>query len=70
MDSCFLLLLLFFLGSATRGIWKFLGLGTEWELQLPAYATGVATWDPSFICDLHGSLRQHPVLNPLDKDRD
>ena len=26
------------------------------ELQLPAYTTATATWDPSCICDLHHSL--------------
>ena len=26
--------------------------GVESELQLPAYATATATWDPSHICDL------------------
>ena len=29
------------------------GLGVESELQLPAYTTATATWDPSHICDLH-----------------
>ena len=28
------------------------GLGVESELQVPAYATAVATWEPSCICDL------------------
>ena len=27
-------------------------LGVELELQLPAYATATATWDPSGICDM------------------
>ena len=39
--------------------------GAESELQLPAYATPIATPDPSHICKLHSSLRQHWVLNPL-----
>ena len=28
-------------------------LGVESELQLWAYATAIAAWDPSRICDLH-----------------
>ena len=40
------------------------------ELQLPAYAQTTAMWDPSRICDLHHSLWQHQILNPLSKTRD
>ena len=40
------------------------------ELQLPAYSTAAATWDPSNICDLHHSSWQFWVLNPLSKARD
>ena len=35
-----------------------------------AYATDTATPDLSRICDLHCSLQQHRVLNPLSKARD
>ena len=43
----------------------------ELELQLlPAYATATATPDPSSICDLHHSLWQHWILNPLSEARD
>ena len=47
-------------------------LGVESELQLLAYVTATATAmrDPSHICNLHHSLRQHWVLNPLSKARD
>ena len=53
-------------------------LGVEFELQLPAYTTATATdtdtdtatLDPSCICDLHCSLWQHRILNPLSKARD
>ena len=45
-------------------------LGVELELQLPAYATATAMWDPSRICDLHHRSRQHRILNPLRKARD
>ena len=33
-------------------------LGVELELQLLAYTTATATWDPSHIWDLHHSSRQ------------
>ena len=45
-------------------------LGIELELQLQTYATTTATQDPSHICDLHHSLRQSLILDPLSKARD
>ena len=30
-------------------------LGVKSELQLPAYTTGTATWDLSYVCNLNGS---------------
>ena len=45
-------------------------LETESELQLPAYVTATATQDPSHVCDLHHSSRQHRILNPLSGARD
>ena len=45
-------------------------LGVILELQQPAYTTATATWDRSRICDLHHSLRQHWILNPLREARD
>ena len=45
-------------------------LGVELELQLPSYATTTATRDPSPICDLHHSLWQCGIPNPLSKARD
>ena len=35
------------------------------ELQLPTYTTATATRDSSHICDLHHSLWQLWILNPL-----
>ena len=35
----------------------------EFELQLPAYTTATAMWDPSHICDLHHSSQQCWILN-------
>ena len=45
-------------------------LGIESELQLRAYITAIATWDPSPICDLHRSSLQLQILNPLSEARD
>ena len=44
-------------------------LGVELELQLPAYTAAIATWDLSCICDLHCSLWQCQILNPLSEAR-
>ena len=44
--------------------------GVESELQLPAYVTATATWDPSRLCNLHHGSQQCQILNPLSKDRD
>ena len=45
-------------------------IGVESELQLPTYTTATATRDPSHICDLHYSSRQHQIPNPLSKAKD
>ena len=45
-------------------------LGVELELQLLAYATATAMPDLSRICDLHHSLQQRWILNPLSEARD
>ena len=45
-------------------------LGVESELQLPACTTATATQDPSRVCDLHHSLRQCKIRNPLSEARD
>ena len=41
-------------------------LGVKSELQLQAYATATATWDPSHVC----SLQQRLILNALSETRD
>ena len=46
------------------------GPGVELELQLPAYTTTTAMQGLSRICDLHRSLRQSWILNPLSEARD
>ena len=45
-------------------------LGVQSELQLLAYTTAIATWDPSPICNLHHSSWQCGVLNPVSEARD
>ena len=42
----------------------------ESEQQLPAYATAIVMPDPSHLCDLYHSLRQHQILNTLSKTGD
>ena len=49
---------------------EFPRLGVKSELQLPAYATGAATQDPSCAQGLHHSSQQHQILNPLSVARD
>ena len=44
-------------------------LGVELELQLLAYIRAIAMRDPSLACDLHHSLQQHQILNPLSEAR-
>ena len=44
-------------------------LGLKLELQLPAYPTATATWDPSCICKLHHNSQQCWILNPLSEAR-
>ena len=45
-------------------------LEVESELQLPAYATATATWDPSCVFNLFHSSRQRQILNCLIEVRD
>ena len=45
-------------------------LGVKSELQVLAHARAIATRDPSHICNLHRSSRQHRILNPLSEARD
>ena len=40
------------------------------ELQLLAYATAIAMWDLSCICDLHHRSQNYQILNPLSRARD
>ena len=47
-------------------------LEVESGLQLLAYTTATATWDPNRVCGLHHSSRQRQrrILNPLSEARD
>ena len=45
-------------------------LDVEYELQLPAYTTGIAMQDLSRICNLHHSSRQCRILKPAEQTRD
>ena len=47
-----------------------LGVKSELQLQLQAYTTATATWNPSLICNLHHSSREGCILNPLSEARD
>ena len=47
-----------------------LRLGVKSELQLLTYTTATAMRDLSHVCDLHHSLRQRQILNPLSKASD
>ena len=62
--SCFL-----FLGPHAQHI-EVPRLGVELELPLLAYATTTATQDPSHVCDLHHSSREHWIPDPLSEARD
>ena len=42
-------------------------LGVKLELQLLAYTIATAMQNLSHICDLHHSLQQHQILNPLSE---
>ena len=45
-------------------------LGVELELQLLAYTTATAMWNPSYICDLYHSSQQSQIPDPLHEARD
>ena len=44
--------------------------GVKSELQLLAYTTAAATWDPNSVCDLPHSSGQCRILNLLSEARD
>ena len=64
MSVCFIFYFLIILGPHPWHM-EVPRLGVTLELQLLAYATASATPDPSHSCDLHCSLQQCRILNPL-----
>ena len=44
--------------------------GVKLKLQLLAYITAIAMPDLIYICNLHHSLQQCQILNPLNEARD
>ena len=44
-------------------------LGVQSELQFPAYTTAIAMQDLSHVCDIHPTLWQGRILNPLSEAR-
>ena len=66
-NRCFLLFCFF--GPHPQHI-EVLRVWVASELQLPAYTTATATWDPSCICDLHHSPWQCWILNAMSEARD
>ena len=67
--SLFICLYFVFLGPHQRHM-EVRRLGIELELQLPAFTTAIATWDPSCVCSLHHSSQQCRILNLLSQARD
>ena len=60
----------FFLFKATPVAYEVPRLEVKLELQLLGCTTATAIPDPSCICNLHHSLQQCQILNPLSEARD
>ena len=60
----------FFLGGGTPEAYGSSQARVESGLQLPVHTTTTATQDLSHVCDLHHSLLQCQILNPLSEARD
>ena len=64
----------FLLFRATLAAYGVPRLRVPLELQLlaytTAYTTATATPDPSHVCNLHHTSRQHWILNPPSEARD
>ena len=63
-------LIFFSFQGCSHGIMEVPRLGVESELQLLAYVTATATWDPSQVCNLHHSSQQRQILDLLSEARD
>ena len=66
---CFVCLFVLSLGPHLRHM-EVPGLGVESELQLLAHPTATAMLDSSHICNLHRSLQQNHIFNPLSETKD
>ena len=69
VDLGFYYFILVFLGLESQRM-EVARLRVKSELQLPAYATAIATPDPCHICNLHHSSQQRRIPNPPSKARD
>ena len=71
LPSCLKITLFFFFPfyASTCGKWKFPSARGRIGATAEATATVTATLDPSHICNLHHSLWQLRILNPLSKAR-
>ena len=70
LDYYFLFLFLLFFKWLHLWHMDIFRLGVESKLRLQAYDTAMATPDLSCICDLHHSLWQLQILNPVSEARD
>ena len=68
-SSLSMTIIFFFLGPHLRHM-EVPRLGIESEVQLPAFTAATAMPDPSRLCQLHHSPRQHGIPNPQSKARD
>ena len=59
-----------FLNRAAPAAYEVPRLGIKSDLQLQACTTATAMLDPSQICNLHHSLQQHWIHNPLSEAGD
>ena len=65
---CFFVVLFF--RAALAGYEGSQARGQIGAVAAPAYTTGTAMPDPSCVCDLHHSLQQRWILNPLSEAKD
>ena len=66
----FFFLFVFLSFRATPAAHRGSGLRVKSKLQPLAYATAIAMWDLSHVCNLHHSSQQCQILNPLSEARD
>ena len=69
LGFCFVCFVFVFLGPNLQHM-EVPRLVVKLKLQLPDNTTATAMPDPSCVCNLHHSSRQHRILNPLSEVRD